>query len=208
MKPYRVIVVFLFVILIIGCAAQNKMRYGIYTFTHDDKQYQIESFTPPEGSGNNFLVLKKGKEVILKAIDKGQNGYIDRILAGDITLSEARKIYSEGLQKCSQSGKIEKKFSEKSYRSEDISNEYFLATYNVNSDEIYNKFTIIRKLHMNRNEEYVFIDNNADGTLNEVIGGKTNIDQYQSAYKRILEQGVKFGRINNVEDKYIVKKSK
>jgi len=208
MKSYKVVLIFLIVLLLIGCAAQNKMRYGIYNFTHDGEQYQIESYTPPVGTGNNFLVLKKDNEVIIKAIDKGQNGYIDKILAGNISLSEAREIYTLGLQKCSQSGKIEKKFSEKSYRSEDISSEYFLATYNMDSEDIYNKFTIIRKLHMNRNKEYIFIDHLADGSLNEVIGANINIDRYQDTYDKFLKKGVKSGRINKEGDKYIVKDKK
>lgn len=204
MKSYKTIIIFLIVIFLIGCAAQNKMRYGMFDFTYGGKDYQIESYTPSNGSGNNFLVLKDGKKIILKAIDKEQNGYIDKILVGDISLSEAREIYTHGLQKCSLSGNMETKTFKKSFSNEDIRNRYFVVTYSMNSNEVYNKFTVIKKIYMDINNELIFIDNFADGTLNEVIKGSANIDDYQDIYKNILEKGIKFGGINKVEGKYWV----
>lgn len=204
MKTSKIFFVILIIIFIIGCAAQNKMRYGIYNFSYEGKNYQIESYTPATGNGNNFLVLKDSDQVILKAVDKEQNGYIDKILMGDISLQKAREIYSTGLKKCSQSGKMETKYTEKSYMIEDSSNKYYLATYSVNSDEVYNKFTIINKFDVDRIKEMVFIDNLADGILDEVIIGTATVDKYQDVYKNILENGVKDGRINRFQDKYLV----
>ncbi|MFO7892068.1 MAG: hypothetical protein R6V04_17210 [bacterium] len=204
MKSYRIFLIFFIVVFLIGCAAQNKMRYGLFDFSYQGKNYKIESYTPPKGSGNNFLVLKKDKKIVFKAIDKEQNGYIDKILIGDISLKKAREIYSNGLQKCSESGNMETKTFKKSYTNEDIGNKYFIATYSLNSDEVYNKFTIIKKINMEINNELVFIDNLADGTLNQVIKGPVDINDYQDIYKKILERGVKFGEINKVEGKYWV----
>ncbi len=211
MKTYKVILAFLIVLFLIGCASQynqTKMRYGLYTFEYQEKDYQIESFTPQKENGNNLLILKEGNKIVLKAIDKEQNGYIDKVLIGDISLGEARDIYSNGLEKCSQSGKMEMKRTEKSYWCEDVSSEYFLTTYRIDSDDIYNKFTIIRKFYMNKNKEIVIIDNLADGTLNEVIKGITTTEEYQDIYNNILSEGLTIGRVENVEGKYLVVKNK
>ena len=204
MKSSKIFLVILIVIFLIGCAAQNKMRYGVYNFSYDGKNYQIESYTPPTGDGNNFLVLKEDGNVLIKAVDKEQNGYIDKVLMGDIPLQKVREIYTVGLKKCSQSGKMETKFSEKNFMSEDMSNKYYLATYTINSDEVYNKFTILKKYDVYRTEELIFIDNSADGILDEVISGMTTTDQYQDVYMNVLKKGIKNGGINRVQDKYLV----
>ncbi len=204
MKSSKMFLVLMIIIFLIGCAAQNKIRYGVYNFSYEGKDYKIESYTPPTGNGNNFLVLKEGNDIILKAIDKEQNGYIDKILRGDVPLQKVREIYSNGLQKCSKSGKIETKYSEKSYMFEDVGNKYFLATYTINPNEVYNKFTILKKYDVDRIKELVFIDDLADGTLDEVISGMATADEYQNLYKNVLEKGVKNGGIDIVHDKYLV----
>jgi hypothetical protein len=38
-----------------------------------------------------------GSQIILRAIDKDQNGVLDQVVVGDISLDEANKIYQLGL---------------------------------------------------------------------------------------------------------------
>lgn len=207
MKTYKILLSIVILAFLLGCATTNKSvsKSGKYLFAHMDKMYLIESFTPATETGNNFLVLKDGDKVVFKAIDKEQNGYIDEVLLGDISLEEARKIYSNGLAKAAKRGNIENHTPNRFYQFEDIMNDYYVSTYNYSSNNVYNRLTIIKKNSLQKSDnKIVILDLAADGSLNKVLRGECSVDEYQNIYNELLNQGVRFSKISNNEGKFFV----
>jgi len=192
------------IILLIGCATTpyKMIEIGGYAFYYEGKTYQIESITPKTSEGYNYLTQHVGNQLVMRAIDKEQDGMLDQVLTGKIGIEEANQIYSKGITMGQAKGKIKGRNFTRSYTTSDILHNYTLKTYILAVGEIYNQFTVEKR--ETTEENAVWVDKDADGNLNTLQTGLNDIERYQMMYKRILDLGIARGKIVETNGKFQV----
>jgi hypothetical protein len=190
-------------VCISGCrTAGPKVEIGGYGFTYEGKEYRIESVTPSYSEGYNILSLREGDNLVVKGIDKEQDGQLDELQVGKITLDEARKIYREGILEGERRGYLRKRTFAREYKTSDPMNDYVLATYILATGEVYNRLTISRKQVFGEPE--VVFDSDADGQIDRIEQGFESLSGYQRMYNDVLERGQKDRRIVKSGKRFIV----
>lgn len=194
-------------VILSGCGTmQPPVKAGGHEFVYDGVTYRIESLNPPQKDGYNILVHREGKKTILRAIDKDQDGVMDAVVQGKMSLAQAEKIYHYGINNAKDSGHFQKKDMTRVYRTADLLNDYVLRTYVLAIGETYNKLSIYAK--QDQSDDVVVLDLKADGQINKLERGQKKIDYCQDIYKQILEQGLKEGKIVRAAGTYQVAMTK
>lgn len=178
------------------------VEIGGYTFPYQGKEYRIESVTPNTMEGYNILTRKENDELVLKAIDKEQDGVIDEIVAGAVSLDEANAIYQEGIREGGRRGFIKNRSLAREYRTSDARAEYVLATYVLVMGGVYNRLTIIERRFVYT--EASVVDSDADGMLDLIEKGLGTLGGYQKIYRQILEHGMHENKVIKTERQYLV----
>lgn len=197
---------FFFIIFIsftLACARRgNIVEVGGYAFEYENKTYRIQSVTPTLSEGYNFLTLRDGETLVFKAIDKEQDGILDEVQIGNLTLSQANMIYNVGITEGERRGYIKKRTFAREYQFSDVSRNYVLATYILANGEIYNKLTITDRSGFK--STIVVLDTDADGKLDEVSEGTETLGEYQKIYQNVLDKGVQANRIHKMNGHMVV----
>ncbi len=194
---------FLFLLILMNCrTTRSTIELGRYTFNYNNLTYQIDSVTPSNMEGYNILSRLENEHIVFKAIDKEQNGMINEVLIGTLSLEEANAIYQFGIKEGERLGYIKKKTFAREYRTYDELNNYLLATYILAVGDVYNKLRISSRQLISG--ETVVIDLNADGKLDEVEKGDMGLNFYQKLYDKVLDRGIKEMKIEKKNGIYIV----
>jgi len=187
--------------ILINCGpTRPKIEIGGYDFKYEGKTYRIESIAPNFMEGYNTLILKEDDRIVLKATDKEQDGILDVVDIGELSLEKAKEIYQEGLDAGERRGYLRKKSIAREYQTTIDRKDYILATYILALGEIYNKLVI--RDHFYR--EFILLDREADGILDEIEKGEEKLGYYQQLYRRVLNNGLREGRIVKPDGKYLV----
>jgi hypothetical protein len=187
-----------------GCSTVSgpKVEIGGYSFLFDGREYRIESVTPNYSEGYNILSLRDGDRLLLKGIDKEQDGKLDELVAGSIPLEEANAIYCEGIREGDERGYLKKRTFAREYKTTDPIYSYVLATYVLALGEIYNKLTISNKQIFQ--ETAILVDQEADGQLDRIDHGLDSIQHYQKLYQEVLNRGMKENKIVRSGKRFLV----
>lgn len=200
MKPIYFIII---LSLALACAKHgNIVEIGGYTFDYKGKTYRIQSITPTISEGYNFLTLRDGETLVLKAVDKEQDGILDEVQVGDLSLDQANFIYNIGITEGERRGYIKKRTFAREYQFSDVERNYVLATYILAMGEIYNKLTINDRTGFRSSA--VVLDTDADGKLDEVAEGTETLGFYQRIYQNVLEKGINANRIHKMSGHMVV----
>jgi len=205
MKIIRWFYMIMLIALISGCSTTTtpKTEVGGYKFTYNGREYFIRSISPKSQIGYNMLILKENDKIVIDAIDRNQDGTIDKVVVGDISVEDAQKIYIAGLSIGKDKGSVRERYMKSStYETSDTRNDYILQTFNLAIGDIYNILTIKNKKM--KYTSIVVLDTNSDGRLDKMKSGKGDLDYYQNLYGFVLNQGVKEGRIVKSNGKYLV----
>ncbi len=200
---------FLILVIIVGlthCAPSSKIQ-GDYTsilkFYSDGNEYTIISFSREDVIGYNILMREENDNVIIKSIDKQQDGELDEILEGNISLVDANKIYSEALAVAKERGMLKKLYFERYYNFSDKIYDYEIRSYILTQGDNYNLFAVKEKAI---NNIIIIIDEKADGLLDNFQQGSGDIIKFQALYEEVLQQGIVSNRVVNVDKVYLVTK--
>ena len=174
---------------------------GAYHFVHEGQDYEIVSITPADGDGSNFLIARADGETVLRARDDEQDGELDVMLTGELTLEQANAIYAMGITEATSHGKRRVRVPSRLYELNRSGASYTVHTCMPVSGQVYNRFLILLDP---RAEPYILLDRNADGTLDEVEQGAYDVEEGQDAYRMTLEQGQHSGRIERTGGRFIV----
>lgn len=201
MRAGKCIWVVLGFIVILGCGARRPViEVGGYFFDFEGKTYRIDSVTPNFLEGYNILILREGEQLVIKGLDKEQDGVLDELTIGDISLEKAKEIYREGILEGKRRGYIRVRSIAREFRTVIDSNRYILVTYILALGEIYNKLTI----EYSFGEDTVVVDSEADGILDRVEMGDKSLGHYQKIYRMVLGRGIKDGDVVKTDGMYIV----
>jgi hypothetical protein len=192
-----------FLIIFLGCSTSGpKVEIGGYTFTYGGLEYRIESVTPNYSEGYNIISHRESDRLVFKGIDKEQDGKLDELIVGNMTLDEARKIYDEGILEGERRGYLRKRTFAREYKTSDVIYDYILATYILITGEVYNRLTLVNK-QVFQNPTMV-IDDDADGQIDRIEKGFESLSRYQSLYREVLDRGIKERRIVRSGKRYLV----
>ncbi len=197
----------LILVMIIGlthCASSTEIQ-GEYTsilkFYSDGNEYSIMSFSHEDVTGYNILVREENDKIIIKSIDKQQDGELDEVLVGDLTLADARKIYADGLVAAKEMGMLKEKNFERFYNFSDKIYNYEIRSYILVQGDNYNLFAAKEK---GFNNVIIIIDEKADGLLDKFQQGSGDIIKFQALYEEVLKQGIVSKRVVNEDKIYFV----
>jgi hypothetical protein len=191
------------ILVLAGTACRSPrpvIELGGYFFDCKGQTYRIESVTPSDIQGYNFLIRKEEEQLVLRGVDKEQDGILDELTIGSLTLAEAREIYKFGLEEGERLGYIKMRTFAREFRTEISHNNCILATYVLALGEVYNKLTISNII---RNQAVV-VDKEADGVVDSVETGDRDLVYYQKIYQAVIEQGIRQKKIEKVERFIIV----
>lgn len=203
------ILLVLILVMIIGlthCASSSHTQ-GEYTsilkFYSGGNEYTIISFSREDVTGYNILMREENDKVIIKSIDNQQDGELDEILEGNISLVDANKIYSEALAVAKERGMLKKLYFERYYNFSDKIYDYEIRSYILAQGDNYNLFAVKEKTI---NNIIIIIDEKADGLLDNFQQGSGDIIKFQALYEEVLQQGIVSNRVVNVDKVYFVTK--
>jgi hypothetical protein len=179
-----------------------KVEIGGYAFSYGGKEYRIESVTPNYSEGYNILIQREDDRLQLKGIDKEQDGELDDLLVGTVSLEEAKTIYREGILEGERRGYLRKRNFNREYKYSDAIYDYALDTYILATGETYNRLTLSHKHAFQ--DVAVLIDNEADGTIDRIDKGLESLVVYQKLYDDLVQKGIKAGRVVHSNNRFLV----
>lgn len=202
-KLYYFFFIILFLLMLTKCASSEKnMRVSQFNFDYKGESYVIRSsYCPDDPASCNELI---GNNFI--AVDFNQDRFMDKIIKGNIPLSEAQEIYDYCLGILERQNKLEeinRKLFEYFVKKTDF--DYTITTFYGRSGSPFNEFKITDKRKPLTTQIYIFNDNNADGVLNDSIKGNFKIQEAQIEYERIIEKGLKENELLKSNDMVLVK---
>jgi hypothetical protein len=198
---------FLILLVTIGlthCASSSETQgdySGIVKFNSGGNEYTIISYLSSDATGYNILMREENDNVIIKSIDKQQDGVLDDVLEGDFSLADANKIYADGLAAAKEMGMLTEKTFQRFYKFSDRIYDYEIRTYLLVKGDNYNLFAARKKAG---NNIIVIIDEKADGLLDNFQQGSGDIIKFQTLYAEVLRQGIVDHRVVNTDKVYFV----
>lgn len=189
--------------LLLSCAnLRSEPEQTVYRFKYGDSDCQIVGSRAPGGERVNLLVGRENDQVVFRALDRDQNGMIDEVLQGDVSVEEANAIYAEGIAHSIRRGKYRERRVPMVYEVIDRGRIYIIRTHPEGDDSFRNTFTMYDRA---TGGEEAFEDADADGVLDAAGEGQEEWQRNQELYVRVLEAGVRDGRIAKVCGRYIVR---
>jgi len=192
------------VLITLNCAGIFDSRSDATSFSYrfKGKEYRILSGSSANTNQNFNQLL--GKDLV--AVDLAQDGVIDLIRMGSITLPEAQIIYDYGINLAKESNKLRKKQPAFNHFLEETFDFYYeIITFKLEDGRIYNQFKISRK-RTKYPELIAAVDNNADGTLDEMRKGKADLKNLQKKYSSVLKTGLRRGELIRENGMIIVRR--
>ena len=191
------------VIFLAGCATtRNQTSKNVFSFEHEGLSYQIISINTSSGEGTNFLNLtdENGNDVI-SVRDLDQDGILDVVLKGNISLEEANYIYMAGIMNAKLKGSYNEREPLRSFEVTRDNTHYTVRSYYVEDFTLTNMFIIHNEKGI---PEFILEDLTGDGTLDKVEKGAILLEKAQPLYTAVLTAGIESGRIVLLNGTYIV----
>jgi len=184
-------------------SSRTQARGSEYKFRYEEEFFHIRSYFSPQESENiNTLI---GKDLL--AIDFDQDGIIDKVDRGNIKIDEVQRIYDHGLLQGNKEKKLQIRVPlANTYVNSTDGFSYEIKTIKPFDSQVFNEF----KISDNRpliSQATIFIDKNADGSLDDLIKGKYDFEEAQKIYSRILDEGMQLGGIKKHNGMYLIKEN-
>ena len=203
MKGFSVILLSFTLLSQWGCSSTPpQSEVNRFLFEYNDKEYSILSFGIRTGDPVNYLILREGESVALRARDNNLDGLLDTVLIGTITIEQANLIYSEGIAQALARGKYEKRQPLRVFTYATEEGVFSIQSFKRADQGWYNRFVI---QYSSDETEITFMDQDANGVLDIPLGEEEDLDNSQSVYSTILEAGIQAGQIVPSNGSYIVK---
>ena len=194
---------FLFIVLIYGCGHQKpQINVYQYRFTQDSSNYRIRSITSPNKSESYNEVV--GEKFL--AVDYDQDGVLDAVVLGDVSLTDAQAIYDYGINGVSKENKLRvQNPGINCYSQEKNDFQFEIRSFEPVNAPPFNEFKITDTRPIVRHDVIVLLDQNADGILDAVLKGSASLDEFQSRYAEMISAGLQTGELVKVNGAILVK---
>ena len=186
-----------------GCATQKpQLRASQYRFSYNNEAYRLRSISSENTTefynelvGTNFV-----------AVDFDQDRTLDRILLGEVSLTEAQKIYDYGLEKLAQENKLEVRVPRVNrYVHEKNDFQIEIRSFRPANAQPFNEFVVIDNRPVACPQTIIIVDHHADGTLDETLKGTATPAEFQPQYAKSIKAGLQKGELIKVNHAILVK---
>lgn len=204
-------------LLLCGCSLLRSYDEQTFSFNYAGNDYEIVSKIQGDEVLENLLLrYNETGEIILEGVDEDSDGELDELRRGEISISEADRIYYAGIEQALESGNFDSKnelrifeFSKPPYiyrietkGYDDYTSRRRMVYGYLKEVVVYNEFTIVQT---EEDTEIVIRDMDADGTLDTAIAPeKLNLSANQDIYRDILDEALNSDRILLKDQMYIV----
>lgn len=205
MKLIINIIVILMFLGLNNCTSNSELMNSypnLLTFSYQGEEYKILGFFPQDLDGFNLLIRKEQNRILLKCIDRQQDGILDEVVVGNITLEEANNIYQEGILIALENGSLKEKQYDHYYLISDMGKIFELRTYVPVDGEPYNIFAV---KPISDGRTYVLRDLEADGSLDYFEEGEGELELFQSYYDKVVQKGISENNIKLSNGVYYVR---
>jgi len=201
-KRFCGLVLWMALLLILSGCSSSKLRVAEYEFIYNGKNYILRSsYSPGNPKSYNRLI---GSNFV--AVDINQDGTMDKVIKGNIALSEAQEIYDYSLSMLEKQGKLNQIDKKPKEFTLNKSNYKFRIKSFSPKDGPFNEFTIVNKNPSLYNyKTSMFIDRGADGKLDEVLKGGILLQKAQKMYSETISEGLKRSELVKKEGIILVK---
>lgn len=202
MKRYDRGLVLVIALVMAGCATTQEVpTRHVYHFQRGTQGYEIVSMARITGEGANYLVEREGGKIRMSARDDDQDGVLDAMVTGEMSLHDANEIYAYGIGQAQQAGRTAIHLTTRVYTAERDGRNYMIKTYLTPQGLAYNRF-----FAQGDNGAYavVVVDRDADGRLDEIESGDGDLVALQQAYDLLIDDGMKAGCVHLRDGSYIV----
>lgn len=198
----------LFCIFMSYCCAHRKpdlkpdLSAAFYYFDYNGENYRIRSISSTDKALSfNELI---GEKILAKDYD--QDRFIDEITLGDMSLSEAQKIYEYALTMLTMENKLHE-VTLKINRYQHVNSEYNyeIKSFRPNNAHPFNEFKLINNRQLVNPQIIISIDKNANGTLDEIVKGTISLEKIQTKYSDVIKTGLKKNELIEVDNMIFVK---
>ncbi len=188
----------------INCAStKDTSRKSVFTFSYKQQQFEIVSLSTVSGEGTNIIkALNEDNSSEQIARDLNQDGTIDLVIKGSLSLEEFDYIYKTGIRIAQLSGKYTEREPLRRFEWQHEQYNLVVSTYLDSIDEIKNVFYIQLQADMT---EHIYTDFFSNGKLDALEKGTINTERAQQLYEMTLLKGLDENRITFESERYIVK---
>ena len=184
-------------ILLSSCVSTKPpMTISHYRYEYNDQKFRIRSVNCEiEGDCYNELI----GETFL-AVDYNQDRIIDRILMGEADLHLAQSIYEHGLTMLAQENRLEVHPARVTrFIQTESCCSYEIKSFGLENEVAFNQLVVIRDRDTQNPVTTVAVDQNANGTLDEVIKGPDSLENLQVKYSSMINTGLETGKLKKMD---------
>lgn len=208
---------FLLLLILCGCSLLRSYNDQTFNFNYAGDDYEIVSRVQGNEVLENHLMMYDDEgTLVLEALDENSDGELDKLILGEITLSEANHIYYVGIEQALESGNLDSKNVLRKFEITKPPYNYTIQTFGyddytsprrmvygyVKQVEVFNELTIT---HIEEGIEKVLRDLSADGKLDTAVNQENiTISEYQEVYQQLLDEALEQGRMRKTGDIFIV----
>ncbi len=203
-KVYMLFAGILFCIFMSYSCAHKKpdLSVAFYYFDYNGENYRIRSISSKDKALScNELI---GGKFLAKDYD--QDRFIDEITLGDISLSEAQKIYECALTMLTMENKLHEVTPKVNrYQHVNFKYNYEIKSFRPNNANPFNEFRIINNRQLVNPQIIISIDKNANGTLDKIVEGTMLLEKIQTKYSDVIKKGLKNNKLIEIDNMILVK---
>lgn len=170
----------------------------MFRFAVDDEPCRIRSVVSdrPEESANDLSCDS------FLARDANQDGVIDFVVVGDLTLAEAQHIYVRGLAEASSKDGLARRAQDdpRGYGVLDDDAYREISSFRTESGAVFNEFVWVTGAGTTHAIRIVAIDHGADGELDAILSGEASLNELQRLYARMIVDGLASGMLVRYEE--------
>ena len=183
-----------------SCSSSNQdLKVSGFRFSFEGNDYFIRSiYCPNNPQSCNHLI---GKD--FEAVDLNQDRVIDKIVKGDLTISESQRIYNYSLDLLVKENKlsvINKENEKFQYTINKPHLIFEITSFQPELGEPFNQFKVVQKRVGIEQDISLFNDIKSDGILNEKLKGSFSIVEAQKEYEETIEEGIRSDRMARVDN--------
>lgn len=188
-------------LLLWGCVATKEPPgTRMFTFDFEGRTYAIVSTDAGTAEGN-VLLRRDHSQPFLRADDFDQDGVLDTVRAGPLTLAAANRVYLHGLAEAAAQGKRHVVSQTHTFALPLPEGTFVVQTVMAPDERPFNRFLSPAPLG---ERSGVALDEGADGRLDRVLQGATSLAQRQERYTQVIEVGIRSGQMVKRGERYLV----
>lgn len=193
----------LFTLLVLNCTGSKpKLTVTQHRVVNNNETYRIRSIqSDKNGESYNELI---GSNFV--AVDLDQDGIIDVIRLGNVAIDEAQKVYELALTRVKITKKIQNRsddfylyVNKKGYWQQEI------RSFRRLEVPAFNQFSITDNRQGFLLQTNVFVDFDADGSLDQHLKGSMDILKAQTFYTESIREGLLSEKLEQKNDTILVK---